>query len=322
MTATDRHTFLQTIMGWTSIPHTQNDAWCMSQVSENNMRYLLDDAQPHNIACAAYVRRKIGFTMLCVQGLCLRQEPDIKQLTAFFSQLRQQPYDIIEVNLNHIYSPLWEIAMREAGWLRPIGMFSTTLSKHIHLQQPLQFDKSWQRNIKKAEQQTLDFQIYQQPPQTLLQQYMQLHNEMIQRKHFNGYLSQEQLFHLMDDPHFLLSVVSHPDHRIVAALVSYADDSNHAISLYSVTSPIGRSLSASYLLYKKTFEYLAAKGVTTYDLGRLAPSDQPKNSVFLFKNGVNGTHVQYMGEWLSCRCSWMPLAHYLLCKYVWKRTQV
>ncbi len=322
MTPATHDIFYSTISSWQWVAHTQNDMWCRSMADATQLRYFLDNRQPASMGCVGYVRQKGPWKMLCIMGDCYRTTPSAKQVRDFYKNIPQLGFDIVEINLNSLYSPEYEVGMRLAGLLRPVGLFSTTLSKYINIQQPLSFDKSWQRNLKQCQQYELTFNAIEQPSQVDIQTYMQMHNEMIERKQFSGYLSQPQLTNLLQDPHFLLTTVTHQNNTI-AGMVLYKENNNRAVSLYSVTTPEGRNLSASYWLYKETFTHLAQNSnVHTFDIGRLAPSNADKNSVFLFKNGIDGQTVQYNGEWLWCKKKWMPLALYFLKKYVWKRTQV
>ncbi|MCQ2345829.1 MAG: GNAT family N-acetyltransferase [Paludibacteraceae bacterium] len=323
MQTLSRQQFYDLISEWAIVPHTQTDAWCRGQIAESELRYYADDSATPTIACAGYVRRKAGLSMLCIQGECRREETaDESVVSEFYLQLTATGYDAYELNLNSLYTPECETALRLGGWLRPVGLFSTTLSKEIDLTRAVEYDHNWKKNLKKAARYPLTFFAPDHADEQDIRDYMTLHREMVERKQFNGYLSEPLLRRLMDDPSFKMLLVKGDDCRPVAATVIHISPRHTATSLYAVTSPRGRELSASYYLYERMLAHLSEKGVTTFDMGRLAPSRHSKNSVFTFKNGLKGKMVSYNGEWQWCRRKWMPLALYLLKKYVWKRTQV
>ncbi len=322
MIEVSRTEFYKTVASWKHVPHTQTDTWLRSMTNERNLRYYTDERQPATIACAGYVRRKAGMTMLCIGGECIRNEVSVKQIRDFYDNIGTLGFDIVEINLNSVYEPEYEVGLRLAGLLRPVGMFSTALSKVVDLTQPLTFDKSWKHNLSQCEANGLKFRV-EAASQEAVERYMGMHNEMTARKHFDGALSEAQLKGLMSDPRFVMFMVEDSSGAAVAGRVVYAPENGRAVNLYSVTTPAGRRLHASYFLYINMFRYLSAqRGTPDFDLGRLAPSKRKKNDVFLFKNGIGGRLVQYNGEWLWCRRRWMPLMLYFMKKYVWKRVQV
>ena len=316
--------FYKTVEDWAWVSHTQFDAMCRGIVPNDTLHYFLDNQQPASIGCVGYVRHKAGLHMLIIPGECIRGEISHKLIHEFYHNIGQLGYDIVEINSDYLYSPEFEMGIREAGLLRPVGLFSTTLSKEIDLQKPLVFDKSWQRNLKKNDQSGLTFQIYRggDVPDHILSEYMHIHQEMTSRKQFSDGLDISQLRILLTDKHFVLGIIRH-DEKVIAGMVAFMDEGKRAKSLYSATSIAGRELSASYILYREMMLYAANElHIPVFDLGRISPSSHAKNNLFLFKNGIKGSVVQYNGEWLWCKRKWMPLALYFMKKYIWKRVQV
>lgn len=323
MLQVNRDNFYSVVQGWQYVSYNQLDVWCAAQTTPADLRYFLDSQQSHQLGCVGYIRCKMGLTMLCISGDCRRTKPTYKQVAEFYSNIADLGFDIVYINLNSQYSEDYEIGLRMAGLLRPVGLFSTTLSKEIDLSQPLLFDKSWQRNIRKAEGNNLRFRLYDKSDEKVIAQYQALQTEMMTRKHFNDGIGKEQMQLLLTDDHFVLASIENENSDMLAACLTCMFEGDRAVSLYSVTSPEGRNMSASYLLYKEMFTTLFSDfGVRTFDMGRLSPGTHAKNSIFLFKNGVQGRFVHYDGEWLWCKKRWMPLALYFLKKYYWNNVQV
>ena len=312
--------FYKSIADWTWIPFTQDKHWLLSLVSADMLHFFLDAR--HGIACAGFIKKKHNLNMLCIYGECRRQEVTKYQDVAdFWKQILECGYDIYEINLDSYYNPIDEIGLREAGFLRPIGMFSTTLSKIINLEN-ITFDHNWRRNLKHVAQYNLSFEVVAQPNKEDIRQYVEMHNEMTKRKGFNDFLSFEQLSKLLsEDSHFLMCRIRTADNEIVASGIIYRRG-KEAKFIYSTTTLAGRNLSASYALYQGIFTYLHQTDTELFDMGRLSPSTHIKNNLFTFKDGVRGDYVQYQGEWLWCRKKWMPIVLYFMKKYIWKRVQV
>ncbi len=313
----DLHTFLSKTSDWQWVSHTQTQGWIEAFLQERDVRYFMSE----NIACMGWVSRKWGRRMLTVNGECFRtQQISNKQVFAFFEHLSKIDADFVSVNSDSAYSADYEVGIRQAGFLRPVGMFSTTLSKVVPLDQPYVFDKSWQRNLKQADESQLSF-VPAVCSEQAADEYVRLHNEMEQRKGFNDGLTVGQLRAILAQKCFRLAWVDDKDGSHLAGGIVY-QRGGYGRFLYSFTTPAGREKSASYLLYKGWMDNLCREGVTRFDLGRLSPSKHLKNNLYLFKNGIGGEVVSYNGEWIYTSSRWLPFAMYVANKYYWKRVQV
>lgn len=317
-----RDIFYSLVNDFRWIPFTQTDAYCQSIVPDSTLHYFIDDSKNPQIGCVAFLKKKAGLTMLCIQGECLKSETAVsrKQRTAFYSDILRNDYDIYDINLNTIYTEDEEIAMRRTGLLRPTGLFSTTLSKLISLSSPREYDKSWRRNLRLAHNEGLTFSITDSPTQAQIANYAAKHAELLRRKHFSGSLTAAGLTTLFSDNRFRLAIVCAPDGTDLAEGIIYSSPENSNF-LYSYTTVRGRELSASYMLYEGIFNALAAEGIEYFDMGRISPAAHEKDKLFLFKDGVKGRYVKYLGEWEWCRHRWQSEMLYFMKKYVWHRQQ-
>lgn len=303
-------------------PFTQSVDFLLSQVNEDGILCLIDNTDNPQIACGAIIRKKWGKTMLLVKGEQLKTfEIKAKLYREFYEQLSKLDFDIIELNLNTPYSFEREIALRQAGYLRPVGLFSTTLSKYVSTNQSPVLDKSWQRNLKAAHNANLNYLITHNPSDSQLTDYCKYNDELLARKQFADKLSAEQLRTMFADKRFALCYITTADDQILAGGIFYMHPAASTF-LYSFTTLQGRELAASYYLYEVIIKYLKENNISAFDLGRLSPAAHNKNNLFLFKDGIGGDYVSYVGEWQRCRQKYMPLALYLLKKNYWKLTQV
>lgn len=314
--------FYRLVSSFEWIPYTQTDAYCRSIVDENTLHYFVDDIDNTHIGCVGYERRKAGLKMLCISGECLKtQAIDRKLYAEFYKALQETGFDIYELQLNTPYNIDAEIALRTSGWLRPIGMFSTTLSKVIATNKPLSLDRSWKHNMKKAHEAGLHFMVKETIDESTITEYVSNHQELLHRKGFSDGLSADGLRMLSSDPHYKIAVVCNQDGQMIAGHIFYA----HPIassSIYAFTSLLGRESGAAYMLYEGIINYLAQHDIHTFDVGRLSPAAHKKNNLFLFKDGIGGEYVNYLGEWEYTRRRWISLALLFMKKYIWKRVRV
>lgn len=315
--------FYKLIADFEWIPYTQTLAYNLSIVDESTLHWYIDDVNNPTIGCVGYERYKMGMKMLCVAGECRKEMNSInrKRYAAFYQDLHDTGFDIYEVNISTPYSVDAEIALRTTGWLRPVGLFSTTLSKIVPTNQPLTLDKSWKHNLKKAHEASLLFSVQDKIDAQCTQDFLTLHKELQRYKGFSEHITESGLLALGHDSHFKMAVVTDTNNRTLAGCIFYACP-NTSSTIYSFSTPEGREHGAAYLLREGIVQFLAQQGINELDLGRLSPATHKKNNLFLFKDGIGGEYVQYLGEWQWCKSRWMPLALYFMKKYIWKRVQV
>ncbi|MDR3705494.1 MAG: hypothetical protein P4L28_06275 [Paludibacteraceae bacterium] len=272
----------------------------------------------------AYVTSFFNKKMLQIEGECLLSKTIEEELIYnFYEEITKTGYDFIEINSSLQYNTNYEIGIRRAGYLRPVGLFSTTLSILVDLTKPIEYDKNWQKNSKKAENQNLSFRTITNPIKDDFQDYLLMEGELKHRKKFhNGLSTVQQLEALFFKNEFFLFFVENEQKQRVAGMIIHTHNSR-AISVYSVTTKEGRAVSASFFLRKKMFSYLAeCKNIKDCDMGRISPSSSQKNNLYLFKNGVKGEHIVYNGEWSWYkRRLYRPLMYFVK-KYLFKRTEV
>ncbi|MDR1544202.1 MAG: peptidoglycan bridge formation glycyltransferase FemA/FemB family protein [Prevotellaceae bacterium] len=320
----DKNKFFAITQTFDYVPFTQSEGWrAYSSSEESRFVFFVDNTEKSTIACMGYVIRKFGLKMLQIAGECLRNETEIdsKKIRVFYHEISQTDFDIIEVNSSLKYSALYETGIREAGYLRPVGLFSTPLTIEVNLQKKIEFDKSWRRNLRYSEQYNLDFKAINNPTKQDINDYYELNYEMVKRKNLSESFTANMLKNLLNDDKFCLFVAENENKKRIAGLIVYIRN-NFANSILSVTSIEGREKSASYFLFEKTFRYCAEIGIKTYDCGRICPSTHSKQSVFLFKNGVKGEKVQYCGEFAFYKRPIYRVLMYFIKKYLFKRVEV
>lgn len=315
--------FYQLIADFEWIPFTQTLAYNLSIVPEESLHFFIDDMEHPLLGCVGYARSKPALKMLCVGGECRRSKEgtDRKRYVEFYQAIHETGFDIYELNLNTPYAADAEIALRTAGYLRPIGMFSTALSKIIHTTEAIPYDKSWKRNLKKGHEAELKWAVVEHVSEEHIANYIRHHEDLLQRKGFHEGLTAQGLRTLLQDPHFKMCLITNPSGETVGGGIFYVQ-ANASVTLYSFSTTAGRESGAAYLFYEGIIGYLAQQGIQTLDVGRISPCTHKKQNIFLFKDGIGGEYVQYLGEWEYCRKKWLSVLLYFAKQYIWKRVRV
>lgn len=319
MQTVDTETFYRHISTFTHVPFTQTKAWIEAKrcLCACQLIGFVDT----NISCIGVERRFAGIRWLTIEDECLRSE-SIKNSAriAFYTAIREAGYDIIEVNNRQSYQPEFEVAMRQAGLLRPVGSFSCQLTNIIALTEPLSFNENWRRNLKKAAQSQLQLRYAEEPDEQDIERYFRLYREMSEHKQIGTPFNREYIRTLLESPHFRLYFVEHEQQEIAAIIVHTAG--THAGLLYAANSERANELCAGAYMYEQVMLHLADSGFCTFDMEKLLASTHSTNSVFIFKQGVKGQLSALNGEWSYYKRVWMGIGLFLLKKLYWKNQQV
>jgi hypothetical protein len=321
----DKNTFFKIVEKFKLVPFTQTEGWWTMNSTENENRFafFVDSIENPRMAAMGHIKKALGLTMLQIGGECFADENAIndKIIREFYREIAQCSYDIIEINSSLPYNALYEIGIRQAGYLRPVGLFSTALSILVDLKKTIEYDKNWQKNLRRANKYLLDFIPVNRSTEKDINDYVAMHSEMLTRKKIHDGVSHKGLQKLLQDKKFSIFFVETAEKKRIAGLILYA---NHdaAISVFSTTSLEGREKSAAYFLFDKTFAYVADSRILHYDCGRISPSAHSKNNIFLFKNGVKGNYVQYCGEFSYYKRRFYRPLMYFVKKYLFKRVEL
>ena len=322
----DKNTFFEITKNFTLVPFTQSKGWwAMHSIKdENRFVFFVDSLEKPSIACMGNVMKRFRFKMLVIEGECLLNDKNSnsKQIRNFYREITQTGFDMIEIDSSLPYNALYEIGIRQAGFLRPAGMFCSSLTILFDLQKSIEYDKNWQKNLRRAEKHTLNFMPVTNPSDTEIEDYVSIHSEMKNTKGFFDGLSYKKLKALLQDNNFNLFFVRDSQHNLLAAIIVYLRK-NIARSIYSTASAEGRQKSAAYFRDNEMYRFLQAKGIRHFDRGLITPSAAHKrNDIFLFKNGVKGDYVLYCGEWSWYKKQIYRPLMYFVKKYLMKRTEL
>lgn len=320
----DKNSYFQILEKFEIVPYTQSRGWCEMQslYKPERVKYFVNDMDNPTIACFAHEKKMLGVRMIVIEEEAYKDElaHSPAEIKKFYEIINASGYKIIEISSNSKYDFDYEIALRQAGFLRPVGLFSLPSTKIIDLTNPIGYNRDWKNNLKKAAKNGLEFEPVERVEKFHSEEFIKIYSEMSRSKSIGIPFNAELIEKLCSTGEFKLFFVLRNGVRIASTIIFQRNES--ALSLYAASGSIARSTSASYFMYDELFKYLADSGVKTFDMGKLLPSKEPVNNVFLFKNGIEGKHIQLNGEWARYSNPFYRFSMYFVKRYILKRKEI
>lgn len=317
MQEVSRDIFYDTMRHWEFVPFCQQEGLIRLQSGDKDgrVRYFLDD----NIGCAAHVKQFLGLTLLMIPAECLKhKQTKHSTFTAFYEALKKQA-EMIEINNPMPYNAEYEVGLRQAGYLRPVGSFSFALTNMVDLKEPLRYNENWRRNLKQSEAFPLSLERIETPTDKDISDWMVLYQEMSKQKGLSMPFTPDGVRILLTDSHFRLVFLNHNEQRVAGIIYHHCHE--HAGLLYAATSEEGNHVHAGFALYQQLLTALQEEGVLSFDMEKMAASTHSTNAVFHFKQGIRGELTPLCGEWAWYKRLWMGIGMYFIKKYLWKKVQ-
>lgn len=324
MNLVDKDTFFQLTEKFQEVPLTQSAGWYAmnSCYHPEKIIFMINDVENPRIGCFGHVK-KMGFIkMLLIEGERYVDSDAMKTPTIrnFYSGILALGYDMVEVRSGAPYSFEYETAMRQVGFLRPVGQFSLPSTKIIDLTRSIEYNQNWKRNLKKASEFELTFEAIDQITQKDVEDFISINRSMTERKDLSFHYDLKQIYALCTSKDFQLLFVSSAKKRIACMIIFKSK--KFASLLYAASSKEALISSASFFMYNQLFTYLSNQGIREFGMEKLLPSTDNVNNVFLFKNGVKGTHIQLNGEWSWYKKSIYRSSMYFVKKYIMKKREM
>lgn len=323
MIISDKDTYFQILDNFEIIPYTQSRGWydMLSLYKPDRIKFFVNDISNPTIACIAHEKTFLGIKMILIEGEAYKDSKavDLNNIRSYYRSITETGYPIIEVASNATYNFDYETAMRQAGYLRPVGIFSLSSTKIINLKS-YSYDSNWRYYVKKSLNENLDFEIKTDVSEDDIEEFITIYNDMMKLKSISPFFDKHQLNKLLEDKHFQLFFMSFNGVKI-SAIITY-QIGPHASLLYAANDAEGRKHFSSFALYDSVLKYYHSQDIQTFDMEKLLPSTDEVNGVFKFKNGISGTHIQLNGEWSWYGKSFYRPAMYFVKKYLIKKREL
>lgn len=233
----DRDTFFEITSTFDIVPYTQTrgmyDFHALSGVER--IVFFVNSIDNPQIACFGHEKRMFTKKMILIESECYISELGctVENVRRFYVELSKLNYDCIEVCSNSKYSFDYEVCLRQAGYLRPVGLFSMPVTKVIDLTKEIEYGRNWKRKLKKVENNNLILDSVENISMSDCIDFVRMYDEMLDRKSLKGHLTAEQIMSLCLSGTFALFFVKKEDRRIAAIVIH--KNQTHAGLLYAAT---------------------------------------------------------------------------------------
>ena len=292
----DRDLFFKIQHKINNTPFNQTEQW-LEGSSVGEFMYFADNVECPHICCwgRVFVRKFIG-KQLMIDGLSVSPAILPTEINNFFSDIVSLRYSIIDVSDISDYDPNFEIQIRQAGFLRPLGLTLCPLTLHVNLQKPFVFKRNWSRLVRKAIKHGISFVVVKKPTLEELTIFVNLFNQLAVRKNLRFNINAINLLFLFKSDKYKLFFAKHNNGDFLSGRIIYISN-DIAYDTYAANSDIALQYGAAYFLQEKILYFLKDLGVKKFDYGRISPSADNMNNIYLAKSYSGGEPIQYNGQW-------------------------
>lgn len=278
------------------IPFNQTEEWLNSQNSENKI-FFIDNTEEPKICCWGTVfNRKFIGKHLIIDGISYSSK-NLKIIKNFFREIVNDNYSIVEISDISQYSVDYEIAVRQAGMIRPI-INLCPLTIEVDLTKPLKFHRNWSRSVKKSLNNNYKFEVVESPNSTDINAFISLFNELKDRKKLGFSLNYNSILALLKVGNYKLFFIRDESGKYISGRIVYINKNASSYDVYAANSNIGILNGAAYFIQENILHYLKDNGIKSFDYGRISPSNDEMNNIYVAKNYSGGQALSYNGQWV------------------------
>lgn len=295
------------------IPFEQDKGWRDYEIKRGmSYLYFVDSEQQPTMACCGRVLKKplVG-KILDIMGEVKSKMPLSEKVMRNFyhSIIEDAGCDMILYNSKAVYDFEMEIAIRRAGFNRPLGFCTCPLTIYVDLLDDTERkrDRNWKRNAKKAAESNLAFEHIEHPTMEDAEIICHMFDEMSETKHLGYTLKPESLYILISSPRYRLYFVR-KEGRVLCARIVYVYG-EMAEDVFAANSNESRECSATHFMMDCVFNDLKTTNAKVFDFSRIPPSDNETDSVYVFKRATGGGGGAYLGEWMWTKKRITPLLY-------------
>lgn len=293
---TNRKTFFEVQKSFPDIPFSQTEEW-LDSIKNNNICYFVDNVQQPRICCwgRVYNRKLIGNHLL-INGISMKNVIDSKNIRDFFKSIISEGFKLIELSDINYYNADFEVGIRRAGFLRPLGSTLSPLTLIVNLQSPFSFHRDWRRNVRKAIEQDIQFEYLPNPTIDQTNTFIRLFNQLKERKNLGFTLTSEELLKLLSKEHFKLFFAKTKEDKYLAGRLIYVNKKK-AYDIYAANSYESLKNGSTYFLQEKIFYFLKEREIEFFDYGRIPPGTDSMDDIYVAKSYSGGYPILYNGQW-------------------------
>jgi len=280
------------------IPYSQSKGWFKYKEAEKIV-FFTDSVEDPNVMFYGIEKQipLLGGKILLVESECLKNGIGEKTFRNFYSEIVKTEYKGIEINSNNTYNVDYEIALRRAGFKRPLAIFNCPLTIEIDLNKEFNFDNNWKRNVKKATKAELIYKELKTITETDTADIVKMFAEMAKLKSLSFTLNSPQLRKLINSEDIRVFMVYDRSAKPLAARIIHINN-KYATDIFAANSNEARRNGTTYFMMDRILKQLKEEDYKLFDFGRIPPSNNKSDSVYVYKNASRGNKIQYNGDWV------------------------
>lgn len=293
----DKETFFKLQSEFEYVPYNQTEEWLESFYKNSTVVYYVNDIRRPLICCWGIVHnRPIIKRHLRIEGASINGKLSSDLVRDFYKYILSEGFDLVEVSDLNIYNIDYEIGIRRAGYIRPLGLSLSPLSMILRLNEPFNFHRNWRRNVKLSKEQGIRFLYLDNLSVNHAKEFIKLFFELKMRKKLRFTLSLDIIMKLINNGRYKLFFVLDKGNNHLAGRIVYVHRKN-AYDVFAANSSRALAYGAVYYLQEEILNFLKNQGVDVFDYGRISPSSDSRDNVYLSKCYSGGYPILYNGEW-------------------------
>ncbi len=290
-----RKKYFELIEKFDIVPFTQTQQWLEHQGYCDVVFFVDDEAQPLVGGWGVITLRKVLGKKLIIHGICRKEDVTANHLRLFFKSILEEGFDIVNISDIDLYNSDFELGIRRAGFVRPIALSLCPMTIVVDLQSPFRFHRNWKRAVKKSIETGHVFEAVSNPTSADVETFISLFDSLKERKQLGFSLTTNSIERLLKGPYKLFFMCNENGQRLCARIV-YVHNGD-AYDVYAANSNEGIKTGAVYHIQESILNYLKQIGCNTFDYGRISPSADYMDAIYLSKSFSGGRVVTYNGEW-------------------------
>jgi hypothetical protein len=306
------------------IPYEQTEGWHNYQafLRKSECIYFVDDENQPNI-CAWGLIRVIPIIgrILQIYGDSYNEGIARSHINFFYDEIVQYSenrFIFVYISNSSLYDINYEMAIRQAGFIRPLLLIMCPLSIMVDLD-CINTHQTWKRRMKEAQKHNLKFQYIAEPNMEHISLVVQMYSELSSLKKLGYTLDENSLRILLNSSFFKLFIVYTSDDRPLMARIVYVRN-NFSYDIIAANSSASREIrGSSYYMVNSILDWLKNNNVKRFDFGRIGPGKRSTNSVYEFKSYIGSPEVSYNGEWVYSKHKIMERIIYFLLSFKYSR---
>lgn len=283
-----------------NIPFNQTSEWFeKSAFQEDDALFFIDDLSNPQIGCwgILYNRRFIG-KHLIISGESYKNNITSHHIRDFYLQINATDFSIIEITSLQFYEAKYEIGIRRAGFLRPMIANLSSLTICISTIEARKTHKTWNRNIRLANEAKLKFKCVENPTLNDMKIFCEIFQELKMEKKLDYNLNSNLLHKLFVNDKFKLFFIYDLNDRPISGRIIYVRD-KFAYDVHAANSVNSRNTGSAYFIIDEILVYLKDKDYRIFDYGMISPCNSDMDDVYRAKSYSGGNVKLYNGQWVK-----------------------